>query len=80
MRKAMAAGGFVVLALILVSIGQSLTAPPQEQCDACGELMVESERVQGDGWLRVEYRCACGKLGTLAIREDGRQNWWEWEQ
>lgn len=80
MRKATITGGFLLLTLLVTSIGLSLTEPPQHQCDACGALMTETDRVIGDGWGRVEYQCPCGMRGTLAIRENGRETWWEWSE
>lgn len=79
MRKVLRLWGGLLLLVILVSIGQSLLEAPDHQCDACGELMKETERVIGDGWERVEFRCDCGKRGTRALRENGRSNWWEWD-
>lgn len=79
MRKLLAAAGFLLLTLIVTSIGMSIAEPPREQCDACGRMMVQVDSASEPG-VRIEYRCKCGMLGTLSISEDGREKWWEWQK
>lgn len=80
MRKACLAAGLLLCATFTASICLSLTEPPRHQCDACGQLMTETDRVISDGWGRVEYQCKCGMRGTLAVRQNGRETWWEWSE
>lgn len=80
MRRMLIAGGCLALLLTVTSIGLSLTEPPQEQCDACGHMMVRMGRATDASGARIEYRCKCGMLGTRSISDDGRETWWEWQK